>query len=152
MSKITRNIWIGSYKDSCNSEFLEKNDITHILCCAKEFHRLPKNLDKTKYTYERIPIVEQHVGKLKFIKWFRKGSDILDKWVKEGHHILVHCAQGISRSDSVVLTYFILKRGLTFNSAYRKVKTHRHRIHPYSNFIPVLKDLSRHTRKNIKIE
>jgi protein-tyrosine phosphatase len=152
MSRITRNIWIGSYKDSCNSDFLEKNKITHILCCARNFHGLPENLDKSKYTYERIPIVEQHVGKLKFIKWFRKGSDILDKWVKEDRRILVHCAQGISRSDSVVLSYLIRKRGYTYKSAYNKIKTHRPQIHPYSNFIPILKEFSRRTRKNINIE
>jgi len=146
MSKITDNIWIGSYKDSCNEAFLEKNKITHILCCAKDFQGLPENLDKTKYTYERIPIVEKHIGKRKFINWFRKGSAILDKWVKEDRKILVHCAQGISRSDSVVLTYFILKKDLTFNQAYRKVKTHRRRIHPYADFIPVLKGF-RKTRK-----
>lgn len=150
MSKITDNIWIGSYKDSCNKEFLERNSITHILCCAKDFNGLPKNLDKSKYTYKRIPIVEQHIEKYKFINWFRKGSDILDKWVKEGRKILVHCAQGISRSDSVVLTYFILKKGLKFNQAYHKVKTHRRRIHPYSNFIPILKDFSRTARKTRK--
>ena len=151
MSKITDNIWIGSYYDSTDDHFLKENKITHILCCAKEFNGLSKNLDASKYIYERIPLVEQRVGDKRIANWFKKGSDIIDTWVKEDRKILVHCAQGISRSDSIVLSYLILHKGLTFKQAYHKVKMHRHGIHPYAAFIPVLKSFEGSRRKTRKI-
>ena len=151
MSKITEQIWIGTYADSSNEEFLERNNITHILCCARDFTQLPVQLEKDHYIYYRIPIVEEPVGKKKFNAWFKKGAAKLNQWVSEGHNVLVHCYAGISRSVSVVITYFILYKGMSFNHAYKKVKTHRRKMSPYEEFIPVLKDFEKIHRKTRKL-
>jgi len=153
MSCINEQIWIGSYRDACNESFLKKNGITHILCCAREFDGLPANLHTSDYTYYRVPIVEEPVGKNKFEAWFRKASAKLNTWVSEGHHVLVHCYAGISRSVSTVITYFILYKGYSFDQAYNEVKRGRKQMKPYTEFIPVLKSFERtrnKTRKNLK--
>jgi len=154
MSKITDNIWVGNYNDSCNDEFLKKYKITHILCCAKEITKLSDNLVTEDYTYYRLPIVEEPVGKRKFNAWFRKGAAKINEWVSKGHNVLVHCAQGISRSVSTVITYLILYKGFSYDKAYGIVQKHRVKMNPYSEFIPVLKGYEkgiRMTRKNRSI-
>ena len=154
MSKIIDNIWIGNYNDSCNEQFLKKHKITHILCCAKEYTELSDKLVAEDYTYYRLPIVEEPVGKRKFNAWFRKGAAKINEWVSKGHKVLVHCAQGISRSVSTVITYLILYKGYTYDKAFTIVKKHRSIMNPYGEFIPVVKGFEKSnymTRKNRNI-
>ena len=154
MSKITDNIWIGNYNDSCNDAFLKKHKITHILCCAKEYTEISDKLNKSEYVYYRLPIVEEPVGKRKFNAWFRKGAAKINEWTSKGHRVLVHCAQGISRSVSTVITYLILYKGYSYDKAYGIVRAHRKKMNPYSEFIPVLKGYEKAhnmTRKNRRI-
>ena len=148
MSKITEQIWIGSYQDSTNDTFLKDNRITHILCCAKDCKGLPDNLDPTIYTYFRVPMIEKPVGALKIEGWFRTAAKKLDEWISEGHRVLVHCVAGISRSVSTVITYLILYRKFSFRAAFHLVKQHRVKMNPYSEYLPILKDFGkRMTRK-----
>jgi protein-tyrosine phosphatase len=142
MSKINNNIWIGNYVNSADETFLKRHSITHILNCAHDFDKLPGNLDKDTYTYFRVPMIEKSFPSHRIEAWLRKGAAKLNQWVKEGHIVLVHCYAGISRSVSVTIAYLILYKGYTFKNAFKLVKEHRPKMHPFNDYVPVLKSLS----------
>jgi protein-tyrosine phosphatase len=52
---------------------------------------------------------------------------------------MVHCLAGVSRSVSLVLSYFIKYRGYTYDEAFNLVKSKRRIIHPNDGFIAQLK-------------
>lgn len=165
MSKIDTLVWIGSYKAASNEHFLKIHKIRHILNCAKDFNGLPKSLADSSihYKYFRVPLVEQNISVKKTEYYFRKAAAKLNEWIQQGHPVIVHCYQGISRSVSVVMTYYIVYKGWSFYKAYAFVKSHRHYMHPLHEFIPILKSIAKKktrkthrykskstTRKNIK--
>lgn len=56
---------------------------------------------------------------------------------------MVHCLAGVSRSVSLVISYFIKHRGLSFQRAFDTVKARRRIIHPNDGFIHHLKKFER---------
>ncbi len=73
----------------------------------------------------------------------------LDKIVDQIHNeitnkntVLIHCAQGVSRSASVVIAYLIKYNNMNYNEAYAYVKTLRSCIDPNTGFIEQLKKYS----------
>lgn len=60
--------------------------------------------------------------------------------------IMVHCLAGVSRSVCLVLAYFIKCKGMSYEEAYRLVKSKRGIIHPNDGFIAQLKKYEREVR------
>lgn len=144
MSQIDTNIWIGNLGDASNEQRLKENRITHILCCTDEFKHPPGFIYVTGDAATRwycLPIVDDKVDS-NTEAHFRDGAKKIDEWIQAGHTVMVHCFAGISRSVSVVLAYYIIYRGWSYDIAYLHIKSKRKQINPHPNFIPILKDLS----------
>jgi protein-tyrosine phosphatase len=138
MSEITDQIWLGSYGDSANDAFLEERQITHILCCAEE---LPLRVGfpySQRYDGYKVPLVDDKADE-KTKAYFLEAATVLDGWVGSGKKVFVHCFAGISRSASVVITYLMVYKGWSFDLAFQHLKLRRPRIHPHSEFLPILK-------------
>jgi len=56
---------------------------------------------------------------------------------------MVHCLAGVSRSVSLVISYLIKHKGLSFQRAFDTVKSRRRIIHPNDGFIHHLKKFER---------
>jgi atypical dual specificity phosphatase len=134
MSEITDQIWVGSYGDATNDVFLSERKITHVITCADEF---PSSIIRPGY---RIPIVDD-VEDTKTKKYFLEAASVLDRWVREGNKIMVHCFAGMNRSVSVVITYFMVYKGWSYDVAYRHLKQRRFQTNPHPDFIPILKEI-----------
>jgi protein-tyrosine phosphatase len=67
----------------------------------------------------------------------------IDQCLNEGHRVLVHCAQGKSRSGAVVLFYLMRSRRLSFSRAFALLKAARPTAQPNSAFITQLQRWSR---------
>lgn len=52
---------------------------------------------------------------------------------------MVHCLAGVSRSVSLVLSYFIKHKSYTYEEAFNLVKSKRRIIYPNDGFISQLK-------------
>lgn len=143
MSQIDEHIWIGGAISSSNEQLLKDNLITHILCCAEEFKHPPGFLYITGESNERwyrLPIVDDAVSSETGAQ-FKEGAKKLNEWVTDGHTVMVHCFAGISRSVSVVIAYYMIYKGWSFEIAYSHIKQRRRQIHPHSDFIPILKNI-----------
>lgn len=134
MSEITDQIWVGSYGDATNDVILSERKITHVITCADEF---PSSIIRSGY---RIPIVDD-VADVKTKKYFLEAASVLDRWVREGNKIMVHCFAGMSRSVSVVITYFMVYKGWSYDVAYMHLKQRRFQTNPHRDFIPILKEI-----------
>ena len=134
MSEITEQIWVGSYADASSEQYLSERQITHVITCADEFS---SSIIRSGY---RIPVVDD-VADVKTRKYFLEAASVLDRWVREGNKIIVHCFAGRSRSVSVVITYFMVYKGWSFDIAHGHLKQRRYQTNIHSNFIPILKEI-----------
>jgi atypical dual specificity phosphatase len=134
MSEITEQIYVGSYGDAASEQYLSDRRITHVITCADEF---PSSFIRPGY---RIPIVDD-VADAKTKKYFLEAASVLDRWVREGNKIMVHCFAGMSRSVSVVVTYFMMYKGWSFDLAYGHLKQRRIQSNFHPGFIPILKEI-----------
>jgi hypothetical protein len=140
MSEITGQIWIGSYGDIANEDFLDEREITQILCCAEE---LPLRIGfpySPKFQGHKVPIIDDKVDE-KTKAYFLEAATVLDGWVNDGKKIFVHSFAGISRSVSIVITYLMVFKGWSYDLAFQHIKLRRPRINLHSDFIPILKSI-----------
>lgn len=137
MSEINEQIWVGSYGDSCNEIFLTGSKITNILSCADEF---PVSTILPSY---KVAIVDD-VADEKTRERFLEGAAKINEWINDNKdaRILVHCFAGMSRSVSVVITYFMVYKGWSFEDALKHLKIHRRQTRIHLDFIPILKSLN----------
>lgn len=142
MSEINEQIWVGSYGDSCNEAFLSERRITHILSCADEFS-FPVS---TRLTFYKVAIVDD-VADEKTKDLFLEGAAKINEWLsqndneKDERRIIVHCFAGMSRSVSVVITYFMVYKGWSFHIALNHLKLRRRQTKIHPDFIPILKEI-----------
>ena len=145
--KIDTNLWIGPVSKAWDSKYMKKHGITHVLCCAREFCDPPayfnKAQDKTNWCY--LPI-EVDIADSKTKAHFLKGAAKLDKWLKAGKPVIVHSWGGISRSAAVVLTYYMVHKGLTYDDAFNKLKSRYPKLHPHPAYVKILKSISSKTQ------
>jgi atypical dual specificity phosphatase len=137
MSQITDEIWLGSYAEACDEQFLKDRTINHILCCAEEFAvraGFPYSDQRTGY---KVSLKDDFADE-KTMELFLDGAAKLNDWISSGNRTMVHCFAGISRSVSVVITYFMIYKGWSFNTAFNHLKHCRHKSNPHHNYIPIL--------------
>jgi len=58
-------------------------------------------------------------------KYFKKVHDFIDEAKAKSSRILVHCAAGMSRSPTLVISYLMVSLKWNLRQAYTHVKTHR---------------------------
>ena len=134
MSQIDDQIWIGNSSSNNDQQFFKDRGITHILSCAEELKFRPGFVDASRW--HQIPIVDA-IADQATENLFREGAAILKKWLNEGHKVMVYCL-GMSRSVSVVIAYYILYKGWSYEIAYSHCRQ-RCYADPHNNFITVIR-------------
>lgn len=129
---VGRNLYIGDYLVSINYEILLHLNITHILNCAEELS--PRYPETFKYLHLMIDDspdtqISQH---------FDKAFEFISEGVRTGC-VLVHCAQGCSRSVSFVLMYLMKSRKISFKSSLKALKQLYPNAFPNPGFCKQLK-------------
>ncbi|KAF9523155.1 protein-tyrosine phosphatase-like protein [Crepidotus variabilis] len=64
----------------------------------------------------------------------------IDKVLRSGKSVLVHCQQGVSRSAAIVIAYLIRNHGMSYDSAHALVKRKRACVKPNSGFVVALQE------------
>lgn len=140
MSQITDEIWVGSYADACDEQFLRERKINHILCCADEFALRAGFPYSDNRIGHKISLRDDYADEKTFVM-FLEGAQKLNEWILSGNRVMVHCFAGISRSVSVVITYFMVYKGWSFNIALNHLKHCRRKANPHPNYIPILLEI-----------
>lgn len=140
MSQITDEIWVGSYADACDEQYLIERKINHILCCADEFALRAGFPYSDNRIGHKILLRDDYADEKTFVM-FLEGAQKLNEWILSGNRVMVHCFAGISRSVSVVITYFMVYKGWSFDVAYSHLKQRRYQTKIHPGFIPILKEI-----------
>ncbi|KAM0961998.1 hypothetical protein ACFX2I_021184 [Malus domestica] len=128
-SRIADHIYLGSDAVAKNREVLRQNGITHVLNCvgfvSPEYFRndlVYKTLWLRDSTSEDITSILYDV------------FDYFEDVRKQGGRVFVHCCQGVSRSNSLVIAYLMWREGHSFEDAFQYVKAARGVTNPNIGF------------------
>uniref|UniRef100_A0A3B3ZHM0 Dual specificity protein phosphatase n=1 Tax=Periophthalmus magnuspinnatus TaxID=409849 RepID=A0A3B3ZHM0_9GOBI len=72
--------------------------------------------------------------------FFSDTAEFIHSALNQNGVVLVHCARGISRSAALVLSFLMIKRGLSLMEALQTVRKHRN-ILPNAGFLNQLRQL-----------
>ena len=131
-SKITDNLYLGTYKDALNLTFLQDHDITHIVNASKERNFYPHRIKYRSIYIDDTP--ESDIS-----AYFEPTSKFIDKAICASGNVLVHCMAGISRSSTLVVAYLVSKKSMTLDAALELVREKRPIVEPNSGFMEQLK-------------
>ena len=129
IDQISEKIFLGNEDAQRDKENLKKLGITHILVVGSGleiFH--PDDFQYKQFLVNDFPMEN-------IAQYFEEAYEFIEK----GEKVFVHCAAGISRSASIVISYFMKKNNMTFEDAHDFVKSKRPVIYPNGGFINQLK-------------
>lgn len=142
---IPDRLYLGSHLHGESLEVVENLRITHIVNATKSI----TNRFQDRLQYCRV-VVEDNEAEM-ICYHFNKAFRFMDVALGESQEarILVHCAQGISRSATIVIMYLMRTEGLTYEHALALVQRHRDIVQPNPGFVSQLKEFE-HARFNFK--
>ena len=127
---ISDKLWLGDYDDANDLNFLNKNGITLIICCARELLYKLDNESIEIYYY----LIDDD-EKSNIAEYF----DIIANVIHSNKRCLVHCLAGVNRSPTIVAAYLIKYLYMTTDNALQYIKELRDEIDPLDEFIDKLR-------------
>jgi len=130
---ICEKLYIGCQLSARNKLFLKTNNISHIVNLMGGKEPFPR--DFTYFSLEKF--LDSPTQDL--LTHIPPCITFIEKGMKEGTGVLVHCAAGVSRSCSIVVAYIMKSHGLSFEEAFSMVKASRPIVSPNCGFLKQLK-------------
>lgn len=135
MSQILPRLYLSNRTMANDVYELKKAGITHILNVSD----VPDTVPKFVQGYQQINIPDlpsEPIG-----LYFKGSADFISNalQVNEANKVLVHCAAGISRSATIVISYLVQKQNMTLQNALQLVREKRPCICPNPGFLKQLK-------------
>ena len=137
--QITDKIYLGNEDTARDKNLLNKLNISNILICAEGCEPFFPNDFKYKILYIDDATDEN------ILSWLKEAFEFIDSSV---NNIYIHCAMGISRSPSIVISYLMYKEKKKYEDAYDFVKEKRNVICPNSGFQEQLKKFEKILEEN----
>jgi protein-tyrosine phosphatase len=132
--EIIPHLFLGSIGSASNLKQLQNFKITHILCCATGI----KNFFPDKFKYYNLNLLDSEKENIK--KFFDESFDFIDKAIKIGGNVLVHCHAGISRSSTIIISYIMKSQKVKLEKALEIIKSKREKASPNQGFLDQLKE------------
>jgi protein-tyrosine phosphatase len=132
-------LWLGNAHSALSPEspkHLQDLEIRAILNCSA---LLPMPFPD-EFEYCHIPLRDTCEQKL-LTKYLELGVRFLDMKLNQGYGVLVHCAQGKSRSTTVIIAFLMLKRNYSLKDALLLIRSKRSIAAPNLNFFLQLQQL-----------
>lgn len=134
--KIRRHLYIGSRETESCLAALKKVGVTHILQAGGELRPSYPG----QFVYKHLSVGDEEDEDL--VACFREAFDFIDEGRKSGA-VLIHCAQGISRSGTIAIGYLMWRERLSFDTALAHVQQARALVDPNEGFTLQLKEFER---------
>lgn len=123
-------LYLGS-QYATRYDTIYKRNITHIISIGcKPLSNIPS---VTNHIFEQIEDNESTVDDF-FTIHIPQMHSIIDNCIQNENPILVHCQAGISRSATVIITWLMKSKNMTYEEAYLFTKAKRKEISPNHAF------------------
>jgi len=138
------NLYLGGFKSANNISYLQKNNITLIINTAKGLEATlgPKYIKQVEDRARMLPLLEivnldwrDDVTQVLEFDVIKQTIKLMDKALDTGQSVLVHCAQGKSRSSTIVLCFLTWKLQTPVNESLTVLQKRRNMAQPNQNFM-----------------
>jgi len=124
---IPRLLYFGGYKQANHLDSVVAHGITAFLCVAREAPK-PSFVTDADVTsgavlFQRLDMVDG--GATKLADYLPDAFAFIDQCAASGRRVMVYCAQGYSRSASVVIAYLMRARHLSYSEALKIARQER---------------------------
>lgn len=148
-------VLLGDVDTALSTQEIKDNGITHILNAAHGTNNQAYGgyvgTNPTYYAKLRnvkfLGVPAMDMPSFYIRPYLRQAADFIDKALKEGGRVLVHCQCGISRSAALVVAFLMLKRNMNVQTAVSTIKKKRN-IYPNHGFLSQLCDLDYELRRS----
>jgi predicted protein tyrosine phosphatase len=137
MHQIDDNLFLGGLSASSNLSLLNQHGITSLVSALSSGSHFGRH---SGITYHTIDIDDMPSANIK--QYIPEALKFIDKELRSGKKVLIHCAAGISRSSSIAVAYFMAKYNLDFDSSLAKVRQGRACATPNMGFEQQLRSLN----------
>lgn len=131
--KVLEGLFIGDYATATNMASLKHSKISHILTVMNSAEPPPYPSD---FVYKKFHVMDDEDEDLFSI--FENSHSFIESGRNQSG-VLVHCAAGISRSATIVLSYLIKMRKSTFDQELEYLRNVRPIVDPNPGFVKQLK-------------
>lgn len=133
-------LYLGDQRLAESKEVIQNLGITHVINATK---RVPNKFENDGVKYLRVYVEDDAEVKIKF--HFSRAFKFIDDALFENsqgarNKVLVHCAQGVSRSATIVIMYLMKHFDWSYDLAFAFVKRHREIIDPNGGFMNQLQE------------
>lgn len=132
LDEVCENVWIGSYNCARDEDLLQSHGIHNVLNMASECN----------YTFSargmRLVKIGIDDGRLSNIGVFEKAAEVIADSVSYGEPIMVHCAAGVSRSVTAVVSYLMLYKQIGLRDAMVMIQSKRSVANPHPLLVRTL--------------
>jgi len=150
--KGTGKLFLGGYKAALNIPFIKKNKISLIVDTARGLEDVlgPRYKKMVEQRTKDCPEVTVHILPLNddlnqelCIDDLRNITKLVLAELDAGYSVLVHCAQGKSRSSTVVVAIMCWARQLSVQSSLAMIREKRSMAEPNNNFVNQLQQFEK---------
>ncbi|ORE09048.1 phosphatases II [Rhizopus microsporus var. microsporus] len=127
--QITDYIWLGGFRTLESREFLEDNQIKHVLSLG-HFKRCKPPIE---VNHKIIAVKDDPEAHL--IQHFPEAIEFISNAVSKREHVLVHCLAGVSRSPAILAAYLMATENWTVEEALANIQKARPFINPNRGFL-----------------
>ncbi|XP_045193965.1 dual specificity protein phosphatase 3-like [Mercenaria mercenaria] len=138
-------IYMGDSKFVLDKEHLKKLGITHLVNCSQGKSSREINTDSGFYRDAGIKflgIKALDTTTFNMMPYFLPAAEFINKALKGGGKVFIHCFKGVSRSATIFIAYLMLKCNINLLEAAKIVRARR-KVHPNDGFIRQLCILNR---------
>ena len=138
-SKITDKIYLGSVLNAWDKWELQYDNVSHVLCCAKELKAYFPDI----FEYKLLDLYD--IPSEDIVRYFYDAIKFIDSATR---NVFVHCRVGKSRSASNVIAYLMYNEKKRYDDVFSYVRKHRWIAYPNSGFREQLKNLDVYFQKS----
>ena len=132
MDWVTDRIAIGNIEDAMDAEGLRAAGVSAVLC----LNGFPRSLGGQGFAWTNITLID---GPGNSVADVREAINSLQRLASE-HLVLVHCAEGVSRSAFVVACYLAEVRSIAIEEAVEEVRRYRRKAQIDVGLLAMIED------------
>jgi protein-tyrosine phosphatase len=138
-------LYLGGFLSS-GEKFVVENKITRIINCALGLEKMyvgwGKQVTKIEKTMSDVKFLrlgwmdteDQKIYKLKPGDQIEESIRFIHEGLKRGENVVIHCAQGKSRSGTVAIAYLMIAQNMNYREALKYVQEKRPMVQPNPSF------------------